>query len=630
MNISNDKKSFYQWEIDRFLVDEDFEINQEVCFSSVKLRKALVVKTKLKNDKIVVEVPNLLLQDYHPIMVHWVVADENGKYVAKQKEFQVLKRVKPEDYVYTETEIFSFLDLEQRLKNLEGEGIDKIIADYFAKNPIQVGATPEQAAQITQNKENIEKLDKNKLDANKLPEAINNALAQAQASGAFKGEQGEPGPEGPEGPQGEIGPAGPSGSDGKDGKDAVSPTAEIEPIEGGHRVTITDVNGPQSFEVMDGKDGESSGGVSSWNDLTDKPFGSETTEGVVEFNGDLTDREYVDYGDGYVYVKVSDKVFTKDDVVGSIMYLIDGNGGEHSGPVTESDIVSMDGVVGVGPEPMHVISTKNELELLEGYAPLTSGTWFLYLNDSYIRSISCLTEQVESIKTIDPKYLPENVSSDTLIVTILNGVSSHGSREMYAHIQSGGTVSLLVNNTYFTPVIINEDVAHFTLLQDDCTLLQYTIDEFCHVLYYETVLSDRSEVIKKIDSPQTANIGQTIVVESVDSAGKPIKWKCVDYTLPLIVTLEYYAGSDRYGQPSHKAPQILEHISSGGHVVLMTKTNEVCSLVHATSSEVIFQSSIDSESRTFDRYWIGDDNTFVRSTIGAPSQVQLIIWEEDD
>lgn len=178
MNISNDKKSFYQWETNRFLVDEDFKINQEVCFSSVKLRKALVVKTKLKNNKIVVEVPNLLLQDYHPIMVHWVIADENGKYVTKEQEFQVLKRAKPEDYVYTETEIFSFLDLEQRLKNLEEEGINKAIADYFVKNPIQSGATSEQAAQIIQNKENIEKLNKNKLDADKLPEAINNALAQ--------------------------------------------------------------------------------------------------------------------------------------------------------------------------------------------------------------------------------------------------------------------------------------------------------------------------------------------------------------------------------------------------------------------------------------------------------------------
>ena len=39
------------------------------------------------------------------------------------------------------------------------------------------------------------------------------------------------------------------------GADAVSPTVEITQIEGGHRVTITDVNGPESFDVMNGAQG---------------------------------------------------------------------------------------------------------------------------------------------------------------------------------------------------------------------------------------------------------------------------------------------------------------------------------------------------------------------------------------
>ena len=32
----------------------------------------------------------------------------------------------------------------------------------------------------------------------------------------------------------------------------VSPTIEVEKIEGGHRVTVIDVNGSQSFDVFDG------------------------------------------------------------------------------------------------------------------------------------------------------------------------------------------------------------------------------------------------------------------------------------------------------------------------------------------------------------------------------------------
>lgn len=53
------------------------------------------------------------------------------------------------------------------------------------------------------------------------------------------------------GPQGQQGAQGNPGSPGKNG---VSPTVTINAITGGHRVTITDVNGTQSFDVMDGED----------------------------------------------------------------------------------------------------------------------------------------------------------------------------------------------------------------------------------------------------------------------------------------------------------------------------------------------------------------------------------------
>ena len=45
-------------------------------------------------------------------------------------------------------------------------------------------------------------------------------------------------------------------------KDGVSPVVSVEAITGGNRVTITDVNGAKTFEVMDGKNGDTgSGGV---------------------------------------------------------------------------------------------------------------------------------------------------------------------------------------------------------------------------------------------------------------------------------------------------------------------------------------------------------------------------------
>lgn len=52
------------------------------------------------------------------------------------------------------------------------------------------------------------------------------------------------------------GPQGPAGKDGKDGKDGVSPMISVKNVEGGHIVTITDISGEHSFNVMNGKDGE--------------------------------------------------------------------------------------------------------------------------------------------------------------------------------------------------------------------------------------------------------------------------------------------------------------------------------------------------------------------------------------
>lgn len=70
-----------------------------------------------------------------------------------------------------------------------------------------------------------------------------------------KGDPGLTGPEGPAGKDGEPGLPGPKGDQGDPGEDGYSPTVSVSNIEGGHQVTITDVNGPKIFNVMDGRDG---------------------------------------------------------------------------------------------------------------------------------------------------------------------------------------------------------------------------------------------------------------------------------------------------------------------------------------------------------------------------------------
>lgn len=106
-----------------------------------------------------------------------------------------------------------------------------------------------------------------KLDATELPTAINDALAQAKASGEFdgpkgekgdKGDKGDPGAQGirgekgdtgPAGPKGETGPAGPKGADGKDGAGMDVTGAKVGQIA---KITAVDAAGkPTGWEPVD-------------------------------------------------------------------------------------------------------------------------------------------------------------------------------------------------------------------------------------------------------------------------------------------------------------------------------------------------------------------------------------------
>lgn len=94
-----------------------------------------------------------------------------------------------------------------------------------------------------------------KLDKTALPTAINDALAQAKASGEFdgakgdKGDKGDPGAQGIRGKKGETGPAGPKGADGKDGAGMDVTGAKVGQIA---KITAVDAAGkPTEWEPVD-------------------------------------------------------------------------------------------------------------------------------------------------------------------------------------------------------------------------------------------------------------------------------------------------------------------------------------------------------------------------------------------
>lgn len=184
---------FWQWDTGRKLEVTDTSCG-EVHFCNGTGDCALVVKIQTQDDGTrVVDVPNILLQTAKPIRAWLFQRHDNGAKTRVQYTIQVLARSRPDSYVYEETEVLSYAHLDRRLTDLEGEGIAQAVAAYLEENPVEAGATAAEAAQIQQNKTDIEALTADKLDAEKLPEAVNDALAQAKESGVFDGEPGQPG-----------------------------------------------------------------------------------------------------------------------------------------------------------------------------------------------------------------------------------------------------------------------------------------------------------------------------------------------------------------------------------------------------------------------------------------------------
>lgn len=188
--LADGRRSFYQWDTDRQMIVND-ETCTEVHFCNGSSDCSLVCGVYDRGDLRLVDVPNILLQETKRITAFAFVRDGSGGYTRRAVSYSVLARTKPESYMYTETEVLNYSSLDDRLSRLEGEGIADAVADYLKDHPVQAGATAEEAAQIAQNKEEIQKLSTDKLDANKLPEAINEALQIAKDSGEFNGEPGQ-------------------------------------------------------------------------------------------------------------------------------------------------------------------------------------------------------------------------------------------------------------------------------------------------------------------------------------------------------------------------------------------------------------------------------------------------------
>lgn len=102
--IPGSRKGYYQWDLNQRLYIQDGGCN-EVHFCSEKHPEALTCPVQEELGKRYVQVPNILLQACLPIAAFFYVKGTNGAYTKEAICIEVWERPKPDDYVYTETEV---------------------------------------------------------------------------------------------------------------------------------------------------------------------------------------------------------------------------------------------------------------------------------------------------------------------------------------------------------------------------------------------------------------------------------------------------------------------------------------------------------------------------------------------
>lgn len=134
-----------QWDIDQTLVVEDSYITEHhekppnFHFCNRYSENALVVETTIdEQGRIVADVPNILLQQGTPIIAYVYIYGIDGAEGYSKSLYTirlpVRPRAKPDDYMYTETEILTWQRLEERMRKLIQEVADNLDEHMLDKN----------------------------------------------------------------------------------------------------------------------------------------------------------------------------------------------------------------------------------------------------------------------------------------------------------------------------------------------------------------------------------------------------------------------------------------------------------------------------------------------------------------
>ena len=152
--IEDGRKEFYQWDLDRRVIVSDPTI-KEVHFCNKTDDCSLVVEVYEENGVYFANVPNILLQEDWRIHVYAYCGE---CYTKQEAVFKVIPRSKPADYVYTETEVKRWEEIEQRCndvleiaESISQGGILPVVANNYEELVAAFNETPKESYVIGQN-----------------------------------------------------------------------------------------------------------------------------------------------------------------------------------------------------------------------------------------------------------------------------------------------------------------------------------------------------------------------------------------------------------------------------------------------------------------------------------------------
>ena len=101
MRLKNRKRYFTQWDKGQILIVDECPEGTQIHFTNTKSELAYVLET---DGNFEAQVPDVLLQEPYPITAWVYRIDGTNYYTESRREFQVIKRARPESYIYTPEE----------------------------------------------------------------------------------------------------------------------------------------------------------------------------------------------------------------------------------------------------------------------------------------------------------------------------------------------------------------------------------------------------------------------------------------------------------------------------------------------------------------------------------------------